>query len=348
MKRISHFAQKPLLATGLTLSRIILYMAESLPLIYARRALGIAKPPNPAPPENHRKILNIEMLSLLKEDFENLNADLYKLDYLSAISPLSHAKRYLRLVIDSFESASRAKKNKFKEFSEKAKEHLDGLPDYYARNFHFQTDGYLSDDSADLYEHQTEILFMGTLSLMRRLLLAKLITIAKEKTIDFRILEIGAGTGETTELLLRALPNIKIEAIDLSEPYLAKARQKLKSYNNVNFSQADGLSYQSDEKFDAVVSSYCLHEMPLEVRKNIIKKAATHLKSGGHLLIIDSLQLGERPEFDWALKQFPKDFHEPFYTNYIKTPLKTLLSDDLELVEERSRFLSQSLLARKL
>jgi len=310
--------------------------------------LGVGKRPDPSPPENHHQILRAEILNMLKEDFHNINAGLYSVDHLIEFSPVSHAKRYLRLLLDSIGLAKRASKNQYREFSENAKEHLVRLPKYYIRNFHFQTDGYLSEESADLYEHQTEILFMGTLNLMRRLLLAKLISIGSEKSGSFRILELGAGTGETIEILVRSLLNATIEAIDLSEPYLVKAQRRLSGFENVHFTHADALTYKSEEKFDAVVTSYCLHEMPLEVRKQFIQNAAAHLKRGGHLLLIDSLQMGERTEFDWALKQFPKDFHEPFYTNYVKTPLKTLLCEDLELVEEKSRFLSKSLLARKL
>jgi hypothetical protein len=53
-------------------------------------------------------------------------------------------------------------------------------------------------------------------------------------------------------------------------------------------------------------------------------------------------------KFDWALKQLPKDFQESFYANDIRTPLNTLWGEDLEVVEEKSQFLSKSLLARKI
>lgn len=348
MKIISRIAQQPIFSTSLSLSQIMLYSAESIPLLLARRAMGVIRKPDPGPPENHRQILRAEIFNMLKEDFKNINGGLYTIDFFSSISPLSHFKRYLRLMQDSINSAKRAKKKQYKHFSAQAKEHGIGLPDYYLRNFHYQTDGYLSEGSADLYEHQTEILFMGTLNLMRRLLLVDLIAIGKKKSGDFRVLEIGAGTGVTTEVLLRSWPHAIIEAIDLSEPYLAKARQHLNEFSNVQFIQADGVDYRSLGQFDAVVSTYCLHEVPLNIRKQIVKNAAANLKKGGHLLLIDSLQLGDRQEFDWALKQFPKDFHEPFFTNYVRTPLNTLLSDDLELVDEKSWFLSKAVLARKL
>ena len=47
-------------------------------------------------------------------------------------------------------------------------ERANGLPRYYQQNFHFQTDGYLSDHSARLYDFQVESLFAGTADVMRR------------------------------------------------------------------------------------------------------------------------------------------------------------------------------------
>ena len=41
-------------------------------------------------------------------------------------------------------------------------------PAYYRRNFHFQSDGYLSAASAARYDHQVEVLFGGGAAAMRR------------------------------------------------------------------------------------------------------------------------------------------------------------------------------------
>ena len=50
----------------------------------------------------------------------------------------------------------------------------EGYPSYYLQNFHYQTDGYLSDLSANLYDLQVEILFNGAADAMRRRILAPL------------------------------------------------------------------------------------------------------------------------------------------------------------------------------
>ena len=44
-------------------------------------------------------------------------------------------------------------------------------PDYYLQNFHYQTDGWLSSKSAEIYDYQVESLFLGTADTMRRQIL---------------------------------------------------------------------------------------------------------------------------------------------------------------------------------
>ena len=41
-------------------------------------------------------------------------------------------------------------------------------PEYYRRKFHFQSDGYLSEASAERYDYQVEVLFGGGAAAMRR------------------------------------------------------------------------------------------------------------------------------------------------------------------------------------
>ena len=47
-------------------------------------------------------------------------------------------------------------------------------PDYYLQNFHFQSGGWLTEDSAHRYDTQVEVLFKGTANAMRRMALPEL------------------------------------------------------------------------------------------------------------------------------------------------------------------------------
>ena len=54
-------------------------------------------------------------------------------------------------------------------------------PTYYLQNFHFQTGGWLTEESAKLYDTQVEILFGGAADAMRRIALGSLARALKGK-----------------------------------------------------------------------------------------------------------------------------------------------------------------------
>lgn len=57
------------------------------------------------------------------------------------------------------------------------------------------------------------------------------------------------------------------------------------------------------------------------------KEFARVLKSGGRLIIVDSLQRGDRPDYEGLLDLFPKNYHEPYYESYVKEDFCALAAD---------------------
>jgi len=66
----------------------------------------------------------------------------------------------------------RIQNGRYQEFSPEID--TEGYPSYYLQNFHYQTDGYLSELSANLYDLQVELLFNGAADAMRRRILGPL------------------------------------------------------------------------------------------------------------------------------------------------------------------------------
>jgi ubiquinone/menaquinone biosynthesis C-methylase UbiE len=328
--------------------RLGLYSLESLPLIKARKKQGLVNKPDPAPPHNHIKILQKTISQLIEKDIQNIKNELYPRKLVYPENPLIHILRYLRIYLDNLNALKRVRSKKNKEFSREAKKYIDDLPDYYKRNFHNQTDGYLSENSADLYAHQTEILFKGSTSLMRRILLGDVIEYIKSKKKHVNILEIGSGTGETTEILLKSCPQISITAVEISKPYINNAKESLKEFDNVKFVNENFENFYTNKKFDIVISGFLFHEVPLKVRENILNIAHAFLKKRGRAFHIDSLQMGDQKKLDWALIQFPKDFHEPFYKAYVNYPLEKSLSSTLSLLPTQTAFLAKCVTGEKL
>ena len=102
------------------------------------------------------------------------------------------------------------------------------LPDYYRQDFHFQTGGYLGDNSARLYDAQVETLFYGAAGVMRR---AGLRFIAHHMHgRDQRrteMLDVACGTGRFLREARLAYPAMRLKGLDLSKTYLEESRRHL-------------------------------------------------------------------------------------------------------------------------
>jgi ubiquinone/menaquinone biosynthesis C-methylase UbiE len=73
-----------------------------------------------------------------------------------------------------------------------------------------------------------------------------------------------------------------------------------------------------DASQDAVTSIFMFHELPPEIRRDVFREFARVLKPGGRLVLMDSLQRGDKPDYDGLLDLFPQNYHEPYYAGYLK------------------------------
>ena len=220
----------------------------------------------------------------------------------------------------------------------------DGLPDYYRQNFHFQSDGWLSDHSAAIYDTQVEVLFTGAADVMRRRALKPIAEwMAGRNQRELRGLDVGCGTGRLLAFLHDAWPGMRWTGLDLSPPYLAEARRLIGRTARVKLIEgaAEKLPFD-DASLNIVVSSFVMHELPTEVRVAALKETARVLKPGGLAVIVDSIQRGDQPSWDGLLDLFPHYFHEPYYAEYAKGSLETWAAEaGLTPVASERAFLSK-------
>lgn len=276
----------------------------------------------------HLRAVRRDLQDLLWRDIANIRQGIYPTRVLAPESPFAHLRRFPKLILDGYSIAHRKARGRTAEFDREAAEFLRDVPRYYRRCFHFQTGGYLSRRSAEVYEHQVELLFAGGADAMRRLIVPPLKR-HFEGTPDgsgLRFLELGAGTGRATRFVGMAFPRARIVAVDLSDPYLKQARKNLARQPRIDFLQADSahLPFKNAE-FDAVYSVFLFHELPREIRAEVLAEAKRVTRDGGFLGLVDSLQTGDKALFDPLLPQFPRDFHEPYYRDYIAHPIEDLL-----------------------
>lgn len=279
------------------------------------------------------KLILKELHELLKNDALNISQNIYPASVLIEEGPLKHTLSLAAVLRDSLRVAERRSMQKHHDLPPDVSENPE-YPDYYKRNFHFQTDGYFSDLSARLYDHQVEVLFSGAAGPMRRLCLKALHSHLVQTRggdtsgLGLRILEIGSGTGSLTRQLKLAFPKIKIASLDMSESYLKTAKNRLKNFQSLEFVQGDAADLPfKDSYFDGVVSCFLFHELPLEVRKKVMQESFRVLRSGGVFSAVDALQDQENQTLNWAIEKFPSDFHEPFFKNYTLHKLESLLRE---------------------
>ena len=229
----------------------------------------------------------------------------------------------------------------------------DGLPEYYAQNFHYQSGGYLTEESARLYDIQVETLFMGAAGAMRRQAIPPIAEFVRGRDQrKLRLLDVACGSGRFLGHLAQAFPALPLTGIDLSQAYLDEAGRFLQNRRNVTLrlANAEALPFEK-ESFDIVTCVYLFHELPSEVRRQVAAEIARVLKPGGLFVFVDSLQWGDVDGYDGLLEAFPRSFHEPYYLDYLGDALAAsdglFAARRLRVLDVRTALLSKIVVCRK-
>lgn len=289
-----------------------------------------------------------DIAALLRKDWQNIRDGVYR-----APPPISdEAGRLLADALRYFRDlpavTARRRRNGYDEVPRMAPG-VAPLPDYYLRNFHYQTDGYLSDHSARLYDQQVEVLFIGSADAMRRQALPPIASFMRRRHGRGVHVDVACGTGRFLGSVMDNFPRLHAIGVDLSLPYLAEAARVLRPHPGISLMQgaAEALPL-SDSSVDLLTCVYLLHEVPRDIRQGIAREFARVLRPGGRVVIVDSLQNGDRPAWDSLLAAFPKSFHEPFYADYAATDLKRLFGEGgLRPTADELAFLSKILVFDK-
>ncbi len=294
-------------------------------------------------PSRETQPIDAQLLAKLQQRYEAL-LDVDWQDAQRGVYPQAHLfdhpwdeflRYYPTLWLDLPQMWLRSQQQQHQDFAS----HLNtaDYPAYYLQNFHHQTDGYLSDDSANLYDLQVDILFGGTADAMRRRILAPLkhglARLSAVRPTQVKILDVACGTGRTLKQIRAAFPQASLYGCDLSAAYLRKANRILSQrpgeLPQLLQGNAEALPY-ADQTCHGVTSIFLFHELPPVARRNVIRECYRVLQPGGTVVLCDSIQMSDSPDFAPMMANFPRLFHEPYYRHYI--------SDDLDAVLTESGF----------
>ncbi len=106
------------------------------------------------------------MLKLQAKDARNVGDGLYPIPIEDSASFASRIEA-VRLMLDDLPQSAERRADK-RAFEAAQLPEAVGMPDYYVQNFHYQSGGWLTEESAKIYDIQVETLFMGAAGAMRR------------------------------------------------------------------------------------------------------------------------------------------------------------------------------------
>ena len=280
-------------------------------------------------------------LEAFDKDVRDVAAGLYPARPLAPARPDVAVRVMADLLADAKAVDSRRRRRDGVEVREAAP--AGGYPAYYRQNFHFQSGGWFTRESARRYDAQVETLFAGAAAAMRRRALALLARAWRGR--DQRALTVvdaACGSGAFLADLRAAFPRARCLGLDLSAPYLEEARRRTGAA--AVQANVERLPF-ADASLDAVTCIYLFHELPPRVRPVVAAEFARVLKPGGVLAFADSIQTDDAPELARLLEAFPVLFHEPFYASYQGTDLPALFAAaGLQLAAADQAFMTKALL----
>src|ERR1022692_1571170 len=198
------------------LPRVAWYVGHSLAMrrlaeAARQRGGGGARPrAHTNAPVPGRRRLYADMAMLLWQDLANVEAGLYPLpaDHDGSLLTLLHRSR---LFFEDLPEIHRRRESSA--HSEVLSEGTRGKrPRYYLQNFHFQSGGWMTEESARRYDTQVEVLFNGTANATRRQALPQLREVfAGRDQRKLRLLDIGCGTGRFLDLVKQVWPRVVVQ-----------------------------------------------------------------------------------------------------------------------------------------
>jgi ubiquinone/menaquinone biosynthesis C-methylase UbiE len=295
-----------------------------------------------------RRRVRLRYGELIEQDLRNVEEGLYPKRLLFQFPFLDYISKAPAIARDIPRTLRRMWAGDYRDFPDGVD--VRRYPPYFRRNFHWQTDGYFSRRSAEIYDVGVEFLFLGTADVMRRQLIPPVTRFVREAgTDEVRLLDVACGTGRMLHQLAVAHPRLRYYGLDLSPYYLQVAREVLSEVEHLSLvaENAEAMPFK-DGHFDVVTSVHLFHELPRNARRNVYREMLRVLRPGGLLVIQDSGQLRESEEVSYFLAQFSEEFHEPFHRDYLEDDIADALDEvGFDVRSSEACFVAKVVEARK-
>jgi ubiquinone/menaquinone biosynthesis C-methylase UbiE len=322
-------------------------MGMLLPCLVGQRLLRVVANRPFRPDREAEAFVRERYEELIERDLANVEAGDYPKSLLFQLPFKDYLSQAPHLLLDMPRTLRRMWQGRYRDLPVDVD--VRRYPAYFRRNFHWQTDGYFSRRSAEMYDVGVEFLFLGTADVMRRQIIPPVSRLVRERGDDLRLLDVACGTGRTLRQLATAHPKLRYYGLDLSPYYLQFAAKLLSSVEHLSLvnENAESMPF-TPETFDIVTSVHLFHELPRAARRNVYREMMRVLRPGGLLVIEDSAQRIEAGPLGLFLGKFAEEFHEPFYREYLGDDIGEALREvGFEDVRTELHFVSKVVVARK-
>ncbi|MFX0132685.1 MAG: methyltransferase domain-containing protein [Candidatus Hodarchaeota archaeon] len=124
--------------------------------------------------------------------------------------------------------------------------------------------------------------------------------------IPGKIIDVGCGTGELTNIIAKKYHNSHVIGLDISNYFVQLSRKNTKDLKNVEIQQCDIVSKDFEpESITTKIFSSVIHELASykgynkEIPKKVLKNSFKELKPGGRIIIRDGVSPGDYEIYLW-------------------------------------------------
>jgi tRNA (cmo5U34)-methyltransferase len=121
------------------------------------------------------------------------------------------------------------------------------------------------------------------------------------------ILDIGAGTGLLSALLLEKYPNASLTLLDISEEMLRVAKKRFAGNKNVHYITGDYSIMSLGGRYDLICSALSIHHLTHEDKQGLYQRIYNALNPGGVFVNADQAA-GETPALERKYMQYWDEF----------------------------------------
>ncbi|HBC88294.1 MAG TPA: hypothetical protein DCZ94_15185 [Lentisphaeria bacterium] len=142
------------------------------------------------------------------------------------------------------------------------------------------------------------------------------------------IIELGCGTGYSTEKLSRKFPDNRIFASDISENMLSAAEKRTAGTKKISYSRSDMLDFLHKWKKEAPAMIYSSWAIGYSKPPEIIKLSSRMLKKNGVFAFVVNLEDTLKPVFDAfqsCMLEYPGKVEKALWPSFPKSLASTLV-----------------------